>query len=163
MENKFNQQQYVSGCGFKKLREDAILPVRAETHSSGYDLFAVENGTLFPGDFKVVPTGVAVSFDKNDFALNCVEGQIRPRSGLAAKYGVTVLNSPGTIDNSFTGELKVVLINHGKTNFSFSKGDRIAQFVFAKVYHPEVVEITGELSQSKESTRKDGGFGSTGK
>lgn len=138
---------------FLKLHEDAIIPTRGTALAAGLDLCCVEEFILNPGDIKLVPTGLAMELPPSH------EGQVRPRSGLAAKHGVTVLNSPGTIDEDYRGEIKVILINHGLRTFIGHKGDRIAQLVVAKVVIPEVVETT-ELSGTQ---RGEGGFGSTGR
>ena len=137
---------------FKLLTPTAKLPKKAEPGSVGFDLFADEEAILQPGEFRAVSLGLASELPYD------MEGQIRPRSGLAFKYGITVLNSPGTIDPSFRNEWKVILINHGKSNFHIAVGDRIAQVVFAPVLNPYVVEVT-ELSDSERT----GGFGSTGR
>lgn len=138
---------------FLKLHEDAVIPTRGTALAAGLDLCCVEEFILNPGDIKLVPTGLAMELPPSH------EGQVRPRSGLAAKHGVTVLNSPGTIDEDYRGEIKVILINHGIRTFIGHKGDRIAQLVVAKVVIPEVVETT-ELSGTQ---RGEGGFGSTGR
>lgn len=138
---------------FLKLHEDAVIPTRGTALAAGLDLCCVEEFILNPGDIKLVPTGLAMELPPSH------EGQVRPRSGLAAKHGVTVLNSPGTIDEDYRGEIKVILINHGLRTFIGHKGDRIAQLVVAKVVIPEVVETT-ELSGTQ---RGEGGFGSTGR
>lgn len=138
---------------FLKLHEDAVIPTRGTALAAGLDLCCVEEFILNPGDIKLVSTGLAMELPPSH------EGQVRPRSGLAAKHGVTVLNSPGTIDEDYRGEIKVILINHGLRTFIGHKGDRIAQLVVAKVVIPEVVETT-ELSGTQ---RGEGGFGSTGR
>jgi dUTP pyrophosphatase len=108
--------------------------------------------TLAPGAFAAVPTGLAIALPKGH------EGQVRPRSGLAAKHGITVLNAPGTIDADYRGEVKVLLINHGPTPFVIETGMRIAQLVVAAYAAPTIVE-TESLD---ETERGAGGFGSTG-
>lgn len=130
------------------------LPKAASELSSGSDLRAaiLESLTLAPGDRHLVPTGLELEIPVG------WEGQVRPRSGLALRYGITVLNSPGTIDSDYRGEVGVILINHGRESFTLKRGDRIAQLVIASV-EPVVWEEAGELSQSD---RGDGGFGSTG-
>lgn len=138
---------------FLKLHEDAVIPTRGTALAAGLDLCCVEEFLLNPGDIKIVPTGLSMELPPSH------EGQVRPRSGLAAKFGVTVLNSPGTIDEDYRGEIKVILINHGLRTFIGHKGDRIAQLVVAKVVIPEVVETT-ELNTTQ---RGEGGFGSTGR
>lgn len=139
---------------FKRLHKLAELPVRANPSDSGVDIRACcENWiTIHPGEFKSIPTGWAVQVPVG------FEVQVRPRSGLAAKYGVTVLNAPGTIDCSYRGEIFVILINHGPDVFDVHHGDRIAQLVVADVYLPRPVEVS-ELSVTHRGTD---GLGSTG-
>ncbi len=124
--------------------------------SAGFDLRASENGSIGPKDFKVVPTGLFFDLPEN------FEMQIRPRSGLAAKKGVTVLNSPGTIDSDYTGEIKVILINHGNETFDVAKGDRIAQAVISTVTAKNIIKLNKVSKIDKDTERGTGGFGSTG-
>lgn len=137
-----------------RLRSDAVIPYYATTDAAGMDLSACLDAplTLAPGTFVAVPTGLAIALPKGH------EGQVRPRSGLAAKHGVTVLNSPGTLDADYRGELKVLLINHGPAAFVIEPGMRIAQLVVAAYAAPTIVE-TRELDATE---RGSGGFGSTG-
>ena len=130
------------------------LPGRASAGSAGLDLAAAvdEPLTLAPGARALVPTGFVLELPAG------WEGQVRPRSGLAVRHGVTCLNSPGTIDSDYRGEVKVLLINHGEAPFEVRRGDRIAQLVMAPVSASGVVEVE-ELTETK---RGDGGFGSTG-
>jgi dUTP pyrophosphatase len=139
----------------KRLSTDALLPVRASEGAAGFDLFADLRASLVlaPGAFAVVPTGIAIALPVGH------EGQVRPRSGLAAKHGVTVLNAPGTIDEDYRGEVMVILVNHGPSAFEVIHGDRIAQLVIAKVEKPSLVEVDA----LDDTTRGDGGFGSTGR
>jgi dUTP pyrophosphatase len=139
----------------KKLRASARLPSRASDGAAGLDLFADLDAPLIlvPGVFALVPTGIAIALPAGH------EGQVRPRSGLAVKHGVTVLNAPGTIDEDYRGEVKVVLINHGPRELEIASGDRIAQLVIAKVEKPAVVEV----SSLDDTARGEGGFGSTGR
>lgn len=109
--------------------------------------------TLRPGQFAMVPTGLQIALPSG------TEGQVRPRSGLAAKHGVTVLNSPGTIDSDYRGECKVILINHGSEPFVIERGERIAQLVVAQ-YVPIQFELVDALDDTE---RGAGGFGSTGR
>lgn len=147
--------QIMSGYAlmFELIHPEAKLPERAEYGSSGYDLRSVEAMIIDAGEFKLVPTGL-----KWQPAAMDVEMQIRPRSGLAAKHGVTVLNSPGTVDSSFRNEIKVILINHGKFPFKIEVGDRIAQAVFARIDK----SFTLDTVISVNETERKGGFGSTG-
>jgi dUTP pyrophosphatase len=124
--------------------------------SAGFDLRASEHGSIKPNEFKVVPTGLFF-----DLPIG-FEMQIRPRSGLAAKHGITVLNSPGTIDSDYTGEIKVILINHGDKIFEVAKGDRIAQAVIASVTAKNIIALNKVNEITKETDRGIGGFGSTG-
>ncbi|MFZ2958738.1 MAG: dUTP diphosphatase [Candidatus Ozemobacteraceae bacterium] len=129
------------------------LPARATNGAAGYDLAARSALVIEPGAVALVPTGLKLSIPLG------FEGQVRPRSGLALKHGVTVLNAPGTIDSDYRGEVGVILINHGKLPFSVTMGMRVAQLVIAKVENAlfERVE-TLDLSD-----RGAGGFGSTGR
>lgn len=137
----------------KKLREDASLPFYATPGASGLDLFCVDDVVVIrPLERVLVSTGIAIELPEG------YEAQIRPRSGLALKKGVTVLNSPGTIDHDYRGEIKVILINLSDKEVVIEKGERIAQMVIAPVLKVEVVEVK-ELSNTQ---RQDGGFGSTG-
>ncbi|MCS7083633.1 MAG: dUTP diphosphatase [Aquificaceae bacterium] len=134
--------------------EGLPLPSYQTSLSSGVDLFCAlyETVLLKPMQRLLIPTGIAIELPPN------IEAQVRPRSGLALKHGITVLNSPGTIDADYRGEIKVILINLGQDTFTISRGQRIAQLVFCNVLRVEF-EITDELSQTQ---RGEGGFGSTG-
>lgn len=133
---------------FNKLNEEAVIPHYQTIGSAGLDLHSIEAAVLEPGQRKLIGTGLTVKLPGG------TEGQIRPRSGLAFKYGITVLNSPGTIDEDYAGELKVLLYNASDSTFSVEKGDRIAQLVVTPVY-----KLTGF---TLDNTREDKGFGSTG-
>ena len=139
----------------KKLNYAVKLPSYVTIGASGMDLMAYINNpiNLKPGKSCLVPTGLSVAFPSE------YEIQIRPRSGLAAKSNISVLNTPGTIDSDYRGELKIILINHGHENFIINNKDRIAQMVLTPVVKIELEE-TNELPKS---IRGDGGFGSTGK
>ncbi len=137
---------------FKRLNDNAIIPVYASFEAAGCDLFAAESATLLPGNIKVVGLGFAMSFNRG------MEAQIRPRSGLASKKGLTVINSPGTIDSDYRGEVKVALVNHSSEEVIVQTGDRIAQMIFAPVYRANFLEVT-ELS---DTLRGSGGFGHSG-
>lgn len=130
-----------------------LLPTRATPGAAGYDLVASEGTVLPPGKRALVPTGVAIAIPHG------FEGQVRPRSGLALKHGVTCLNSPGTIDSDYRGEVKVILQNHGDEPFRVERGMRIAQLVIAAVA-PAKFEVAELLD---ETVRQSGGFGSTGR
>jgi len=139
----------------KLLRDSAKPPVYMSDSAAGLDLSAcVENDIeLQPGKFTSVPTGIAVAIPEG------YEGEVRPRSGLAANFGVTLLNSPGTIDSDYRGEVKVIMINHGSMPFTVKNGDRIAQLLIKPVAKVDV-EITDKLP---ETSRGSGGFGSSGR
>jgi dUTP pyrophosphatase len=130
-------------------------PEYATEGSSGFDLRASEDSTIEPGNYEIVPTGLFFEIP------NSFEIQVRPRSGLAAKHGVTVLNTPGTIDSDYRGEIKVILINHGKESFKIQKGDRIAQGVIAQT-STSYIKLNKVSSISDNTERSSGGFGSTG-
>ena len=132
---------------------DLPLPSRQTTGSAGFDLASAEpDFVLAPGERRLVSTGLALEIPPG------IEGQVRPRSGLALRHGITMPNAPGTIDSDYRGELRVILQNLGAEPVTIVRGDRIAQLVFARYVTPELVDAT-ELEQS---TRGVGGFGSTG-
>ena len=139
----------------KKLSPSVNLPSYKTNGASGMDLMAfIEKPiSLNPGKSCLVPTGLSVAFPEE------YEIQIRPRSGLAAKNNISVLNTPGTIDSDYRGELKIILFNHSSENFIINNNDRVAQMVLAPIIKMELKE-TNELP---ESIRDKGGFGSTGK
>ncbi|MCF6178158.1 MAG: dUTP diphosphatase [Geopsychrobacter sp.] len=139
---------------FKKLRPSAVLPAYMTELAAGMDICALSEApiTLAPGQRCLVPTGLAVAISPN------YEIQVRPRSGLALRQGIALVNSPGTIDADYRGEIGIILINHGEKPFVISPGDRIAQLVVAPVVHCRIVEVA-ELS---ETHRGEGGFGHTG-
>lgn len=132
------------------------LPMRLTEGAAGHDLYAAKDPvvTLLPGEYKLIRTGVKLAIPKG------YEAQVRSRSGLALKHGVVVLNSPGTIDSDYRGEIGVILINHGNTGFVINPGDRIAQLVFNKIPIANL-ELTNDLTLHN-TTRQEGGFGSTG-
>ncbi|OPH61981.1 deoxyuridine 5'-triphosphate nucleotidohydrolase [Paenibacillus ferrarius] len=136
-------------------QEDILLPQKMSKAASGYDLHAAvsEPVVLAPGERKLIPTGFALSMPPE------LEAQIRPRSGLAYKHGITTLNSPGTIDADYRGEVKVLLINHGQEPFTIGRNERIAQMVFQLVPQIELAEV----SELTETVRGAGGFGHTGR
>jgi dUTP pyrophosphatase len=137
--------------------EGLALPAYQSAEAAGLDLLAAVPETtpitLDPGKHALVPTGLIIALPRG------YEAQVRPRSGLAAKHGVTVLNAPGTIDADYRGEVSVLLINHGDAPFTIRRGERIAQMVIAPVVRVELVGVTA-LSATD---RGDGGFGSTGR
>lgn len=135
--------------------EDVSLPEKMSSAASGYDLYAAveEPVLLHPGERKLIPTGIALAMPEG------LEAQIRPRSGLALKHGITCLNTPGTIDADYRGEIKVLLINLGQEPFAIARNERIAQMVFQEV--PEVQFERVEVLS--DTVRGAGGFGHTGK
>jgi dUTP pyrophosphatase len=137
----------------KKLNPEAKLPEKAHKTDAGYDLFSIESKEIKAGETKLIKTGISIQLPPN------TEAQIRPRSGLALKHSITVLNSPGTIDEDYRGEIGVILINHGNETFFVEKHMKIAQMVIKPVLSVEIEEVEGELS---ETNRGAGGFGSTG-
>jgi dUTP pyrophosphatase len=128
------------------------LPAQASAGAAGYDICSSTALVLPPGEYAKVPTGLKLAIPEG------FEAQVRPRSGLAAKHGVTVLNAPGTIDSDYRGEVCVLLVNHGKAPLSIEKGMRIAQLVFSRVQIVDFVNV----SSLSETDRGQGGFGSTG-
>ncbi len=140
---------------FKRLNQKAKLPSYKTSGSSGMDLMACvdEPITIKPNESMLIPTGISIAIPED------TEVQIRPRSGLAAKSSISVLNTPGTIDSDYRGELKIILFNHGKHEFTVNNKDRVAQMVLTPILKVEIEE-TNELP---ETIRGSGGFGSTGK
>ena len=139
----------------KKLQKNIILPEYKTDGSSGMDLMANVEQTvkILPGEKKIISTGIMVAIPEQ------YEIQIRPRSGLAAKNGISVLNTPGTIDSDYRGEIKVILINLGKDIFQINKNDRIAQMIICPIIKAELKEV----ESLPETIRGGGGFGSTDK
>ena len=139
----------------KKLNSSAQLPSYKTSGASGMDLMACIEKTinLEPGKSCLVPTGLSVAFPKE------YEIQIRPRSGLAAKNNISVLNTPGTIDSDYRGELKIILYNHSKVNFTINNNDRVAQMILTPIIKMELEES----DKLPDSIRGEGGFASTGK
>jgi dUTP pyrophosphatase len=134
---------------------DVALPYYATSGSAGMDIRATlkEDIIIEPGKVELIPTNISVEIPLG------YEIQVRPRSGLAAKQSIGILNSPGTIDSDYRGEVKIILMNFGKEDFKISRGDRIAQLIVSKVYTAKMVEVK-DLNASK---RGEGGFGHTGK
>lgn len=133
-----------------KTREDAIYPSRGSEGAAGWDLYAIEDAYIGPGERQLIDTGIASEFSDS------IVGKIKPRSGLAYKYGIDVM--AGVIDSDFRDSIKVLLINHGNEPFVVSRGDRIAQIIFTLAFH-NVVMHEGPVS---ETVRGTNGFGSTG-
>ena len=134
--------------------DDIELPRYMTSHAAGMDIRAAVTDTLTmaPGQIVLVPTGFAMALPHG------FEAQVRPRSGLAVKHGVTVINSPGTIDSDYRGEVKVGLINLGSSDYTIQRGERIAQMIIQRVYQP----VLREVDELDETERNAGGFGSTG-
>ncbi len=137
----------------KKLNQNAQIPAYQTKEAAGFDLHSVEDTIINPGERKLIGTGLAFEIERG------YEIQIRPRSGFAFKHGITVLNSPGTIDSDYRGEIKVLLINLGSEPFEIKCGERIAQAVVAPVIQAEIEEV----ENLSDTERGSGGFGSTGK
>lgn len=140
-----------------KMRADAVVPRYKTSGAAGMDLTACLDTslTIAPGETARVPTGLQIALPPGH------EGQVRPRSGLAARRGVTVLNAPGTIDEDYRGELQVLLVNHGSEAFTIERGDRIAQLIVAPVTQVEIDVVDDETTLGG-TERGEGGFGSTG-
>ncbi|MBW2191967.1 MAG: dUTP diphosphatase [Deltaproteobacteria bacterium] len=141
-----------------KMRADAVVPRYKTSGAAGLDLAACLDTplTLEPGGTARVPTGLRIALPAGH------EGQVRPRSGLAARHRVTVLNAPGTIDEDYRGELQVLLVNHGSEAFTIESGDRIAQLIVAPVTQVNI-EIVDDSAALGGTERAEGGFGSTGR
>ncbi len=136
----------------KKLNQDAKLPNFAHKGDAGMDVYSIEEAVIKSGETKLIRTGISIELPE------MTEAQMRPRSGLALKNSITLLNSPGTIDEGYRGEIGVIMINHGKDDFKVEKHMKIAQMVVKPIFDINVVEIE-ELS---DTDRGEGGFGSTG-
>jgi dUTP pyrophosphatase len=137
---------------FFRLNPKAKLPSFAHPGDAGMDLFASEELVLLPGESALVRTGLAIELPP------CTEAQVRPKSGLALKHQVTVLNTPGTIDEGYRGEIGVILINHGKKEFMVERGMKVAQLVVKPVLSVQIEEISTQTN----TQRGTGGFGSSG-
>ena len=137
---------------FRRIHPDAVLPAYAHPSDAGMDVKSVDELVIPVGKRALVHTGLVMMLPPG------YEAQVRSRSGLALKHGVTVLNSPGTIDSGYRGEVGVILANFGDAPFAVAKGDKVAQLVIAPVTQPEIVES----SEVDETDRGTGGFGSTG-
>jgi dUTP pyrophosphatase len=134
--------------------KDLPLPRYMTEGAAGMDLYAnvKESVVLEKGSFTLIPTGIAISIPHG------YEAQVRPRSGLALNYGISMVNTPGTIDSDYRGEIHVILINFGDKPFTINRGDRIGQIVFNKIEIPEIIEV----ENLEETKRGESGFGSTG-
>lgn len=135
--------------------EDLPVPRYATSGSSGMDLVAdvTDEVVLMPGDIKLISAGIYISIPEG------FEAEVRPRSGLALKHGISLVNTPGTIDSDYRGLINIIMINHGKESFAIRRGDRIAQMIIKEVVKADI-EVTLELD---DTVRSHGGFGHTGK
>jgi dUTP pyrophosphatase len=140
-----------------KMRDGAVIPRYKTSGAAGMDLAACLDApvVIAPSEAARVPTGLRIALPSGH------EGQVRPRSGLAARHGVTVLNSPGTIDEDYRGEVQVLLVNHGPEPFTIASGDRIAQLIVAPVVQADI-EVVNDEAALGGTERGHGGFGSTG-
>ena len=136
----------------KKIHPDAVIPKYIHLSDAGMDIYSVENLILKPNERKLVKTGLTFEFPKG------YEIQVRPKSGLALNHGLTILNTPGTIDSGYRGELGVILFNSSDEDYNVKKGEKIAQIILKKV---ELIEFE-EVKELSDSPRGQGGFGSTG-
>ncbi|MGB9612744.1 MAG: dUTP diphosphatase [Candidatus Margulisiibacteriota bacterium] len=134
--------------------QDLPLPCYMSDHAAGMDLFAAVNSEIIipPGQWRLVPTGISIALPEG------YEAQVRPRSGLALKQGISILNTPGTVDADYRGEVGVILMNHSKEKLVIKRGDRIAQMIINKIERVEIEEV----NELPESNRGPAGFGSTG-
>jgi dUTP pyrophosphatase len=136
----------------QKINQDVVIPHYAHKGDAGMDLYSAEDAVLPAGERKLIGTGLKFEIPTG------FELQIRPKSGLAANFGITVLNTPGTVDSGYRGEVKVILFNSSKNDYHVKKGEKIAQAVIARYEEAEIEEV----ERLSETTRGDGGFGSTG-
>lgn len=136
----------------KKLSEEAIIPNFAHKGDAGMDLYSIEEVVIPSSETRLIKTGISIQLPKN------TEAQVRPRSGMALKHSITVLNTPGTIDEGYRGEICIILINHGKEEFVVTKGMKIAQMVVKPIYDINIEEV----KELDNTDRGQGGFGSTG-
>lgn len=136
----------------KKLNEEAIIPNFAHKGDAGMDLYSIEKVIIPSGESRLIKTGISIQLP------SMTEAQVRPRSGMALKHSITVLNTPGTIDEGYRGEIGVILINHSKEDFLVTKHMKIAQMVVKPIYDIDIVEV----DNLNETDRGEDGFGSTG-
>jgi len=136
----------------KKIKDNAIIPKYAHAGDAGVDLYSTEDYTLKPGDRVLVSTGIKIVVPKS------YEAQVRPKSGLALKHGISICNTPGTIDSGYRGEIGVIAINQSNEDYKIEKGKKIAQMIFNKIEEAEFEEV----DELEDTTRGEGGFGSTG-
>ncbi len=136
----------------QRIHEKAKIPSYANADDAGVDLYSVKDIILNPGERVLVPIGIKIAIPKG------YEGHVRPKSGLALKHGISIVNTPGTIDAGYRGEIGVIVINHGSEPYTIESGKKIAQMVFNKVEQADFVEV----ESLDETSRGEGGFGSTG-
>lgn len=139
---------------FVKEEESVYVPQKATAHSNGFDLYSIEDVTLNPGETKKVSTGISLNLPEGVFAF------LTPRSGLALKHSITLMNSPGLVDSDYRGVIQCILHNHGKVKYEVNIGDRIAQMVVMK--QPHSIEMV-ETKNNEMTERGNNGFGSSGK
>ena len=139
-----------------RLNKDLPLPKYSFESDAGLDIYAAEQGIIESNNRKIFSSGIKIAIPIG------YEVQVRPRSGLAFKHGISIVNAPGTIDAGYRGEIKVLLINHGKESYEVKKGDRIAQLVFKRVERAMLQEVE-DFDASLASDRHEGGYGSTGR
>jgi dUTP pyrophosphatase len=154
MENQINEMSKTRTIMVELLHEDAVLPKYAYPSDSGFDLHATEEIIIGPFGRALVPTGLKVSFEEG------YEIQVRPKSGLAIKQGLTVLNTPGTVDQGYTGEIQVIVFNTNNTTVTIPKGMKVGQGVLCPVVQGKYVNIE-QVGQVEDKDRGDNGFGST--
>ncbi len=135
-----------------KIKDNAIIPAYAKAGDAGVDLCSTEEYELAPGERKLISTGIKIALPEGH------EAQVRPRSGLAIKHGISIVNTPGTIDAGYRGEIGIILINHGQEPFKVESGMRIAQMVINQIEHAEFEEVDA----LDETERGEGGFGHSG-
>ena len=136
----------------KKLVSNAIIPAYKSDQAAGFDLSSIESVVVAPGEFRMIKTGLAMEIPPG------FEGMVRPRSGLAAKHGISIVNTPGTVDSDYRGEIMILLINHGQRGFQVNAGDRIGQMVINEIPIVRLIEV----ETLNETARGEGGLGSTG-
>lgn len=155
LEKEMNASLSTRKLFVKRLHEDAVLPFYNYTTDSGFDLYSVEEVILPPFGRALIPTGLSFEFEEN------LEIQVRPKSGLAINQGLTVLNTPGTVDQGFRGEIKVIVFNTNNTTVTIKKGMKVAQAVLCPVLSGKYVSVE-EVDNLDETDRNNNGFGSTG-
>ena len=136
----------------ERVHELAKIPDKAHPEDAGFDLYSVEDYILQPGEFKSIDTGIKIQLPRNTVA------DIRPNSGLAANFGITVLNTPGTVDEGYTGNIGVILINHSKVPYEIKAGKKLAQMVILHLYPVSIIE----REINKDTSRGEGKYGSSG-